>query len=61
MKIYEISFSPTGGTKKVSALLTNALDGEVIGVDLTDSKANYRSVTLTQEDLAVIAVPSYGG
>lgn len=61
MKIYQITFSPTGGTKKVSEILTNALDGEVIQVDLTNSKTDYHSVELTQEDLAVIAVPSYGG
>lgn len=61
MKLYEIVFSPTGGTKKVSALLTGTLDGEIITVDLTDSKQNFRMVHLTQEDAAVISVPSYGG
>lgn len=61
MKIYQITFSPTGGTKKVSEILTNALEKEVIQVDLTNSKTDYHSVELTQEDIAVIAVPSYGG
>lgn len=61
MKIYQIAFSPTGGTKKISEILTNALDGEVVQVDMTNSKTDYHSVELTQEDLAVIAVPSYGG
>lgn len=61
MKIYQIAFSPTGGTKKISEFLTNALDGEVVQVDITNSKTDYHSVELTQEDLAVIAVPSYGG
>lgn len=61
MKIHEISFSPTGGTKKVSEILTSALKGEVIEVDLTDSKTDYGSFTLAQDDIAVIAVPSYGG
>lgn len=61
MKLYDIVFSPTGGTKKVSALLTGTLDGEIITVDLTDSKQNFRMVHLTQEDAAVISVPSYGG
>lgn len=61
MKLYDIAFSPTGGTKKVSALLTGALDGEVTTVDLTDSKQDFHAVSLTQEDVAVISVPSYGG
>lgn len=61
MKLYNIVFSPTGGTKKVSALLTDALDGEVALVDLTDSKQDFHTVWLTQEDVAVISVPSYGG
>ena len=61
MKLYNIVFSPTGGTKKVSALLTDALEGEAANVDLTDSKQNFRTVQLTQEDIAVISVPSYGG
>ena len=61
MKLYNIVFSPTGGTKKVSALLTGTLDGEIITVDLTDSKQNFCTVHLTQEDAAVISVPSYGG
>lgn len=38
MKLYDIVFSPTGGTQKVAALLTEALGGEVTHVDLTDSK-----------------------
>lgn len=61
MKLYDIVFSPTGGTKKVSALLTGALGGEVTSVDLTDSKQDFHAVSLAQEDVAVISVPSYSG
>ena len=61
MRLYDIVFSPTGGTKKVSALLTGALEGEAALVDLTGSKQDFHAVQLTQEDVAVIAVPSYGG
>lgn len=28
MAVYEITFSPTGGTDKVTELLTEAMDGE---------------------------------
>lgn len=61
MKLYSIVFSPTGGTQKVATVLTDALEGEVARVDLTDGKQNFPAVQLTQEDVAVISVPSYGG
>lgn len=61
MKLYDIVFSPTGGTQKVAALLTAALGGEVTRIDLADSKQNFHAVQLTKEDVAVISVPSYGG
>ena len=61
MNLYDIVFSPTGGTQKVSALLTGTLEGEVTPVDLTDSNQDFDAVQLTQEDTAVISVPSYGG
>lgn len=61
MKRYDIVFSPTGGTKKVATLLGDALGGEAIQVDLTDSKQHFHTIPLTQEDVAIIAVPSYGG
>lgn len=61
MKLYNIVFSPTGGTKKVADYLTGALEGDVTTVDLTDSKQDFHTVLLTKEDVAVISVPSYGG
>lgn len=61
MKMYELCFSPTGGTQKAADILTDALADEVVRVDLTDSKSNFGTIALTQEDIAVIAVPSYGG
>ena len=61
MKLYDIVFSPTGGTQKVSAHLTKGLGGNAVSVDLTDSKQDFHAVQLTQDDVAVIAVPSYGG
>lgn len=61
MKIYEITFSPTGGTQKAAELLTKALNGEHTAVDLTDSGTDFSAVSFSPEDVAVIAVPSYGG
>lgn len=61
MKLYDIVFSPTGGTQKVSAHLTKELGGNAVSVDLTDSKQDFHAIQLMQDDLAVISVPSYGG
>lgn len=61
MKLYDIVFSPTGGTQKAADILKEALEGEVVRVDLTGSKRDCHAVQLTQDDVAVISVPSYGG
>lgn len=61
MKLYDIVFSPTGGTKKVADCLTGVLEGDVVTVDLTGSKQDFDAISLTKEDVAVISVPSYGG
>ena len=61
MKLYDIVFSPTGGTKKVADCLTGTLEWDVTTVDLTDSKQNFNAVSLVKEDVAVISVPSYSG
>lgn len=61
MKLYDIVFSPTGGTQKVATLLTDALEGGADHIDLTDSKQDFHTIQLTKEDVAVISVPSYGG
>lgn len=61
MKLYEICFSPTGGTKRAADMLASGLTGEIRSVDLADSRADFSNVSLAEDDLAVIAVPSYGG
>lgn len=61
MKVYEIYFSPTGGTKRVADILAKNLSDEVVPVNLTESKQPEQPLQLRQKDLAVIAVPSYGG
>lgn len=61
MNTYEIFFSPTGGTKKVSAFLANEISSKSVNIDLSDSKEEFKKFALTGEDTAVIAVPSYSG
>lgn len=61
MNVYEIVFSPTGGTMKVADMVAQTLADAVTLVDLSDNKKDFRSVALNKDDVAVIAVPSYGG
>lgn len=60
MKVYEIVFSPTGGTKKCADALARAL-GDVEHVDLCDAKCDLAALAPGKDDIAVIAAPSYGG
>ena len=64
MKVYEMYFSPVGGTKKVIDILTDGIMDENVQVeeiDLTDSEKDFNTVELEKEDIVMIAVPSYGG
>jgi ferredoxin len=61
VNLYEIFFSPTGGTKRVAEILVSKWPQKAVQIDLTDSYADFDNVTLSQEDLAFLAVPSYSG
>ena len=61
MRTYEIIFSPTGGTKKVSHLFAEAFGKETVQVDLMDREVDFESVHFAAEDVCIVAVPSYGG
>ena len=61
MNYTSMIFSPTGGTEKVTAALTAAWGTASRVVDLTNAKTDFSSVVFQPEDVAVIAVPSYGG
>lgn len=58
MSVFEIVFSPTGGTQKVSGLVAGALGKNTVTVDLTDSGLDFNAVSMTEDDVAVISVPA---
>lgn len=58
MSNYNIHFSPTGGTKKVASILTQALGGRWQEADLCWEAPG---LNLTPQDLCLVSVPSYGG
>ncbi len=61
MSVYNITFSPTGGTRKVSELFTDAFCDKYIPVDLCGRSDDFASYVFCPEDICVISVPSYGG
>ncbi|MCD8055686.1 MAG: 4Fe-4S binding protein [Clostridiales bacterium] len=61
MNFYEVVFSPTGGTKKVANILSRNVSEQVSEIDLCDRNVAFSEITMTEDDVALIAVPSYGG
>ena len=57
---YEITFSPTGGTKKCADLLSAAWK-EKTEIDLMKRQDDFTKYTFTAEDICLVAVPSFGG
>lgn len=60
MNKYRIIFSSTGGTEKVSKSITKNW-GYVEDIDLSVVHKNYQDISLTENDIAVIAMPTYAG
>ena len=56
--LYNIYFSPTGGTKKVADILASNLGGEVCEVDIC---CDIENMTLQAEDVCLVSVPSFAG
>ena len=61
MRVFQIVFSPTGGTQKVTDIITSEWGKPVEKIDLSDPEADFSAVSLEKGDVAVIAVPSFGG
>ena len=57
MANYCITFSPTGGVNRVADILTGALHSQWIQVDLM----NEVILETTENDVCLVAVPSFGG
>lgn len=58
MANYNIYFSPTGGTKKVADILSDNLLCNFTDLDLCKDNP---SLSLSEEDVCIVSVPSYGG
>lgn len=62
-KLVTITFSPTGGTQRVADILAENIKGNKTQekIDLCDRTLDYDKVALTENDMAILAIPSYGG
>ena len=61
MAIYEITFSPTGGTQRVADRLAESMNETYVSVDLCDPHFDADSLSLTENDLCIVSAPSFGG
>ena len=61
MKIHQIIFSPTGGTRRVSETLCRGIDKESVVTDLCVKAVDIRPAHIHEDDLAVIALPVFAG
>ena len=61
MAVYEIVFSPTGGTQKVADCVTDVLLEDRKFIDLSGRFTTFSDFAFSEEDLCVFAVPSFGG
>ena len=59
--IKQIIFSPTGGTKKVAGAIASSISTETETFELCNPESMLSETALTQDDLAIIAAPVYGG
>lgn len=60
MKCYQIVFSPTGGTEKVTRAITQTWS-QVDTIDLSAPDTKYADICFESDSLVVIAMPSFGG
>lgn len=59
--IKQITFSPTGGTKKVADAIASGISESAEIVELCNPEQKLTDITLSENDFAIIAMPVYGG
>lgn len=61
MSVYDIVFSPTGGTQRVADIFIRSFCGESSHIDLSDFEKDFSELSFQEEDICIVAVPSFGG
>ena len=61
MKLHQIIFSPTGGTRRVSEILCKGMGKESVVTDLCIKAADIQLPDIHEDDLVIIAMPVFAG
>ena len=61
MKIQQITFSPTGGTRRVSELLCQGFNQKPLTTETCRPEAAYTPPVIEAEDLVILSMPVYAG
>ncbi len=61
MNVVEIVFSPTGGTEKVAHIIGKHWSKTPTIIDLSNAKADFTRCEISDQDMVLIAMPSFGG
>ena len=63
MSVYNIVFSPTGGTQRVADIFAKSfcMGDACIHIDLTSHETDFSQFTFEEKDICIVSVPSYGG
>ena len=61
MVIKQITFSPTGGTKRVADAVSKGIGTDIECIELCVPEAETSEICLSKDDFAVIAMPVYAG
>lgn len=61
MSCYQIVFSPTGGTQKVTDILTQAFGEPIQTMDISLPTCQPQAYSFTGDDLVWISAPTFGG
>jgi flavodoxin len=61
MKIHQITFSPTGGTRRVCEYICEGFDARPLVTDLCVKEEQIRLPDIHEEDLVIIAMPVFAG
>ncbi|MDE6450773.1 MAG: 4Fe-4S binding protein, partial [Odoribacter sp.] len=61
MNIHQITFSPTGGTRKVCEYICEGIDKKPLVTDFCVKERQIRVPDIQEEDLVVIAMPVFAG
>ncbi len=61
MNVFEIVFSPTGGTERVAQIIGRTWSEHAVKIDLSDPKTDFTKYEIGKEDMVLVAMPSFGG